>query len=298
MTIVVTGGNGLVGCCLKNYLPNAIYLGRKDYNLESNEQVQSLYRDIKPTRVIHLAATVGGIVDNIARPCDYFQNNVIMNTLLIKHAVENNVQRFTGMLSTCIYPDVVESYPMTENQLHIGPPTATNFSYGYAKRCMAVHIDAVNRQHNLNYNYLIPCNLYGAHDKAGDNSHFVTALVHKIVYALEKNYLSIDLMGDGTPLRQFMLADDLAQVIAYMIQQDIVESFNVATEQNLSIKQIAEAALSACSAEHLTINWDTTKPNGQLRKDVSIDKLLSIMPDFSATDIKQGIKQVYDQLSK
>lgn len=298
MTIVVTGGNGLVGSTLKKFLSNAIYLSRKDYDLENEQQVIALYKDLQPSRVIHLAATVGGITDNIARPADYFYNNVLMNTFLIKHAYENGVDRFTGILSTCIYPDEVESYPLKEEQLHIGPPAATNFSYGYAKRCMAVHIDAVNRQHNVQYNYLIPCNLYGEHDKAGASSHFVTALVHKIYNAKQNNLDSIDLMGDGTPLRQFMLADDFAKTIAWMVEQDITQSFNVATTQNLSIKQIAETALVACNADHLTINWDTGKPNGQHRKDVSIDRLLQFMPEFTATDLQQGIQKVYDQLGQ
>ena len=104
----------------------------------------------------------------------------MMNTLLVDYAYKFKVSRFIGILSTCIYPDKTDLYPMTEDALHIGPPTPTNFSYGYAKRCLAVHIDACNKQYGTKYQYLTPCNLYGEHDKFGENSHFVAALIKKI----------------------------------------------------------------------------------------------------------------------
>ncbi len=295
--IVVTGGSGLVGKALKKYLPNAVYLSSKDFDLTNENQVKSMYEWYKPEVVIHLAAKVGGILDNISKPAEYFTDNVLMNTLLIEYAHKSNIKRFIGILSTCIYPDTVENYPMKETDLHLGPPTVTNFSYGYAKRSMAVQIDAYNQQYKTKYQYLTPCNLYGLDDKDNEsNSHFITALIKKIHDANLKGEDSITLFGDGTPLRQFMYADDFAQVISQVIESEIYENFNVATSENLSIKKMAEIALDACNSNHLKIIWDDSKPNGQFRKDVSIELLQQNIPNFNPISLHQGIKLTYQHL--
>lgn len=301
--IIVTGGSGLVGKYLKKYLPNAIYLSSKDFDLTTEEGVKLMYLRHKPDIVIHLAAKVGGIIDNINKPAEYYTQNVMMNTLLIDYAKKLNVKRFIGVLSTCIFPDIMDTYPMKEEDLHLGPPTLTNFSYGYAKRSMAVQIDAYNKQYGTKYQYLTPCNLYGVGDKDHEsNSHFITALVKKIFDAKQNNEDSITLYGDGTPLRQFMFAEDFAKIIYEIVNNDIYENFNVAGEENLTIKEMATIALKACDAENLEIKWDTNKPNGQHRKDVSIEKLKSLLPDFSPLKLSEGIKMVYnsyhDKISK
>jgi GDP-L-fucose synthase len=292
--IVVTGGSGLVGKALKKYLPNAVYLSSKDFNLTIEEEVKSMYLKYKPDTVIHLAAKVGGIIDNITKPAEYFTDNVLMNTLLVEYAHKFNVKRFIGILSTCIYPDVVEKYPMKESDLHLGPPTITNFSYGYAKRSLAVQIDAYNKQYGTKYQYLIPCNLYGLGDKDNESSsHFITALVKKIHDANLKEENFITLFGDGTPLRQFIYADDFAQIITKVVKNKIYESFNVATPENLSIKEMVEIALDACNSNHLKIIWDISKPNGQFRKDVGIKKLNSYIHSFDFLPLYKGIQKVY-----
>jgi nucleoside-diphosphate-sugar epimerase len=301
--IIITGGSGLVGKSLKKYLPNGIYLSSKDFDLTTENGVKNMYETYKPSIVIHLAAKVGGIVDNINKPAEYFTENILMNTLLVEYARRYNVKRFIGILSTCIYPDVSEEYPMKEEVLHMGSPTETNFSYGYAKRSLAVQIDSYNKQYGTKYQYLTPCNLYGLDDKDGENnSHFITALVKKIFDAKQNNQNSITLYGDGTPLRQFMYSDDLAKVIYTLIDKEIYESFNVATIENLSIKEMVKIALSSCESEDLQIVWDTTKPNGQYRKDVSIKKLKTLLPEFEPISLGEGIKIVYknyyDKISK
>jgi len=295
--ILVTGGSGLVGTCLKKIISNAVYVTSKDYNLTKENDVQKMFIDHKPDVVIHLAAKVGGIIDNINHPAEYFTENVLMNTLLIDYSYKNNVTQFLGILSTCIYPDTVESYPLNEEDLHLGPPTITNFSYGYSKRCMAVQIDSYNQQYGTKYNYLIPCNLYGDNDKNDINkSHFVTALIKKIYEANKNNSDHITLFGDGTPFRQFLHASDLANIIKLVIDNNIVESFNVATTENYSIKEIAEIALKSCNSSNLAINFDTTKPNGQYRKDVSIKKLNTLFPEYSPISLSDGIKNIYNSL--
>ena len=301
--ILVTGGSGLVGKYLKKYLPEAVYLSSKDFDLTTEDGVKRMYLKYKPDVVIHLAAKVGGILDNINKPAEYYTQNVMMNTLLVDYAKKLNVKRFIGVLSTCIFPDIMETYPMKEEDLHLGPPTTTNFSYGYAKRSMAVQIDAYNKQYGTKYQYLTPCNLYGVGDKDHEsNSHFITALVKKIFDAKQNDEGSITLYGDGTPLRQFMFAEDFAKIIYEIVDKNIYENFNVAGEENLTIKDMATIALKSCNAENLEIKWDTDKPNGQYRKDVSTEKLKSLLPNFSPLKLSEGIKLVYnnyyDKISK
>jgi GDP-L-fucose synthase len=297
--IVVTGGSGLVGGFLKKLLPEASFLSSKNFDLTSEGEVIDMFRWYRPRVVIHLAARVGGIVDNIKYPANYFTENVLMNTLLVKYAHSYGVERFLGVLSTCIYPDEATIYPLKESDLHEGKPTATNFSYGYAKRAMAVQIDAYNQQFGTKYNYLIPCNLYGEGDKSDpEKSHFVTALVRKIREAVMNDSDHIVLFGDGTPLRQFLHAEDFAKVIHWMVNNNIVENCNVATEEVYTIEEIAKIALKACHAEHLRIKFDTTKPNGQYRKDVSFERLKAIMPDYSPIPLEEGVARIYKALCR
>ena len=122
-----------------------------------------------------------------------------------------------------------------------GPPSPTNFEYSYAKRCMAIQIDAYNQQYNTKYNYLIPCNLYSEYDNFDNDNkmHFVTALLSKI----KSSNKTLNLLGTGRSLRQFMYAGDLAKVIKEVIDKDITDSFNIAPPKNLSIDEMANKAL-------------------------------------------------------
>jgi GDP-L-fucose synthase len=296
--ILVTGGSGMVGKSLQKIIPNADYYSSSQLNLLNEKEVEFHMKRKKYGVVIHLAAKVGGIIDNINNPDTYFVDNIQMNTNIVKWSRLTGVKRFIGILSTCIYPDKVDTYPMTEEMLHEGPPTPTNFSYGYAKRCLAVHIDACNQQYGTKYQYLTPCNLYGENDKFGDNSHFIAALVKKIVKMEKEGSNKLELFGTGKPLRQFMYSDDLAWVINECLERDIYESFNVATEDNLSIKEMAEIALESCGLSKTKIVFDSTKPDGQYRKDVSINKLKSLLPEFKTISLSEGIKKVYDKISK
>ena len=293
--ILVTGGSGLVGKHLQDILPDATYISSTDYDLTDLQQVRDMMNEYQPTSVIHLAARVGGIVDNINYPVDYLEENVLMNTNVLKACHEFDVEKVIAILSTCVYPDVVETYPMKEEDLFNGPPTPTNFSYGFAKRCMAAHIDSYRKQYDKKWSYLIPCNLYGEYDKYEEHhSHFVSALIRKIYEAKD----SIELWGTGKPLRQFMYGGDLARVIKYMIDKDVVGSFNVAPEWVHSINDLAEIGKKACLKDKLVVNYNSNKPDGQFRKDVDSSKLLSILKDFKFTSLEEGIRKVYDNFSK
>jgi GDP-L-fucose synthase len=292
--ILVTGGSGMVGTALKKLLPHAIYPSSKDYDLRYQYHVSELYHKYNPAVVVHLAATVSGIEDNIKRPSDHFDDNVLMNTLMVNAARIHGVQQFIGMLSTCIYPDVASSYPMTEDMLHESAPTITNFSYGYAKRTMAVQIDACNAQYGTNFQYLIPSNIYGAGDKYDTTrSHFVGALIRKIYEAKRDGRSTITLLGSGIAKRQFMLSDDLARVIYSVVTDGITDSFNVSPDDNFTIKEIAEIALDACGANHLQIVWDKSKPDGQLNKEASNAKFKTIFNDFRFTSLHDGIANTF-----
>ena len=295
MKILVTGGSGLVGQHLQDILSEAVYVSSKDYDLVDLQQVRDMMLEYNPNVVIHLAAKVGGIKDNINYPVDYLEENVMMNTNVLKACHEFNVEKVIAILSTCIYPDVVDTYPMKEEDLFNGPPTETNFSYGFAKRCMATHIDSYRKQHNKKWCYLIPCNLYGEYDKYEEHhSHFVSALIKKIHDAEDH----IELWGTGKPLRQFMYGGDLAKIIKYILENNIVDNFNVAPEWVHSINDLANIGKKACLKDKLIVNYDNTKPDGQFRKDVDSSKLLSVLKNFKFTPLEEGIKKVYDNFSQ
>ena len=291
--ILVTGGTGMVGSHLKEIMPDAIYIG-SNIDLRDWIAVDTLFEKIKPICVIHLAAKVGGIQENIEKPAEFFDDNILMNTHILKASYKHNVKKFTGVLSTCIYPDIVENYPMKEKDMFLGPPAKTNFSYGYAKRCLAVQIEAYNKQYKTQWNYLTPCNLYSELDnfENGKKMHFITALLKKIK---DSNGL-LEFLGTGKPLRQFMYAGDLAKIIKKVIDEDITESFNVAPNYNYSINEMANMALDSINKK-CEIVYSNPKLDGQYRKDVSSEKLKEIVGDFEFTDLQKGMKKVYDKIS-
>ena len=290
MKILVTGGNGLVGKHLQDILPEATYISSKDYDLTESYNAHRLMYKERPDVVIHLAARVGGILDNITNPVDYLEQNILINTNVLQHCHQFNVSKVISILSTCIYPDIVDTYPMKEEVLFNGPPPPDNFAYAMSKRCMATQMDSYVKQYNKQWSYLIPCNLYGEYDKYEEHhSHFVSALIKKIHEAKD----SVEIWGTGKPLRQFMYAGDLARVIKYMIENDIVDNFNVAPDYVHSIEEITKIGMEACGKGDLEITYDGTKPDGQYRKDVDSSKLLSTMKDFEFTSLGDGIGKVY-----
>jgi GDP-L-fucose synthase len=296
MNILVTGGSGLIGTYLKEILPDATYVSSKDFNLINQEEVSLMFKKIKPTTVIHLAALVGGIHHNIQEPVKYFEENILMNTFMLRESFKNNVKHFTGILSSCIYPDEINEFPIKEDKLLIGAPHKDLFSYSYAKRCMAIQIDMYNKKHETKYNYLIPCNLYGEFDKFDPiKGHFVGALIEKLINAKKKSEKTITLFGDGTPFRQFMHAKDVANIIKMMIVNNKFHNMNIATKENYTVDAIAKIALRACDAENISIIYDKNKPNGQMRKDIEISKLNTYFPKFLPIKLEEGIKEIYQK---
>ena len=288
--ILITGGTGMVGKHLQKILPDAYYVG-SEYELTEWNETVALFENTRPKRVIHLAAKVGGIQDNIEKPAEYFDDNILINTNVVNMCKKYKVERFTAILSTCIYPDKVDRYPMTEEDMFLGPPTKTNFSYAYAKRCMAVQTEAYNKQYGTKWNYIIPCNLFSELDNFENEKkmHFITSLVKKI----KNSNGNINLLGTGKPLRQFIYAEDLARVIKEVIDKDITENFNIAPDWNYSINEMTNKALDVLKVK-AEIVYTNPELDGQYRKDVSNKKMKGLLPNFKFTNFEDGILRVYN----
>jgi len=295
MKILITGASGMVGRELLKLLPDASCPSSSDLDLLDSSAVKEYMDNGKFDYVVHLAAYVGSLHDNIDNRTLYFDKNILMNTIITKYSYESGVKNFLGILSTCIYPDNLTSFPIKEESLHDGAPHLDLMSYAYAKRSHAVQLTAYKQSFGVNYNYLIPCNLYGlVSAKHKGRSHFVNDLIQKIILAKRNEQTYITLFGDGSPLRQFMYSGDFARVIKMYIDEQHTKSFNVAPDVNLSVNDIALAALNACDAKYIAIKYDASKPNGQQRKDVDTSILKSCMPTIEFLDLAIGIKNIYD----
>lgn len=297
MKILVTGGTSTVGKHLQKIIPSAKFIGSSDCDLVSYNDTFDYLSNYSPDIVIHLAAKVGGIKANIDNPVMFYEDNILMNTNILKASYKTGCTRFIGLLSTCAYPDTVNTYPMTERDFHTGPPAPSNFGYGYSKRALATQIDIYNKQYKTNYQYLIPSNLYSEYDtKPEGSSHYINALIHKIIDAEKQGNKCITLWGDGTPLRQCTYANDIARVIDQIIEKNIYSSFNVSFPTNFSIDAIAKMALYTLGKNDWEINYINPHMNGQYRKDVSIEKMLEYLPDFNFIALEEGIKIIYNKI--
>lgn len=294
-SILVTGGTGLVGQAMKKTMPDAIYLGSKDYDLTKEANVVEMFEKYRPGKVIHLAARVGGIMDNVNYQADYFDQNILINTYVVRYAHEYGVKKMIAFGSNCAYPDVAKKYPLKEDQLYDGPPAKTNFSYAVTKRALLAQIQAYRTQFGSKFFAVIPCSLYGPNDDFDEQSgHFIAALIRKIHQAKASGQKSIKLFGSGRPLRQFMYSEDLAKIVLLLLERyDGDGPINIGPRENLSIRQIAAVALKALGVERLAIEFDKRKPDGQFRKDLDSDRLEAVIGDFTMTPLEQGIKNTY-----
>ena len=287
--ILVTGGTGLVGKTLKQYLPNAIYCNSRDGDLTYEGESYALIAKNKPDVVVHLAAKVAGMSSYQDNRIGHIEDNILMNTHILKASYLYGVKKFIAILSTCVYPDICSHYPMTEEDIHEGPPTSSFFEYAMSKRIMSSQIEAYNKYKGTNYNYLIPCNMYGQEDNFNGKAHFITDFMSKVYDAVTKHEEFVTILGTGNTLRQFMYAGDLASVIKYYIENDIKENVNVAYPYPMSINDIAKTILNVTGYKNIKIEHDLSKSDGQYRKDVSIEKLMKIMPDFKPTQLEIGV---------
>jgi len=301
MKVLVTGGKGMLGKHIQDKMNGGnhegIFVGSKDYDLTDLVQVEEMFTQYNPDAVIHAAARVGGIQENIDHPIEFLEQNILMNTNVVRTAHIYGVKKLIGISSTCVYPDVLPAdyYPLKEEDLQLGPPTPTNFGYAMAKRVMGTQVELYRTVHGHDYTTIYPCNLYSEYDNFSNEkkAHFVTALITKIKNCLKNNESTLQLFGTGKPLRQFIHASDLADIIVQSLDKTLNVDFNVAGDEVLSIRDMAEIALKTLDKD-LTLNFNTLMPDGQIRKDASNEKMRELFPDFKFTPFSVGFEQVYN----
>jgi len=291
--ILITGGNGMVGNAMKSILPNAIYLDRS-FNLINLEETKLAFQKYKPDYVIHLAAKVGGLKANLEKQADFYTENILINTNIIQCSHEYKVKKLLSMLSTCVYPDAPYiTYPLTEEQLHLGPPHSSNFGYSFAKRMTDVQSRAYRQQYNDNFITAIPNNLYGENDNFDlNNSHVLPSLLRKIWEAKINNSPTVEVWGDGSYLREFTYSKDVAKILLFLLENyDGKEPINIGNVNEYSVKEITEL-LCEILEYNGKIFWNIEKPSGQFRKPSSNKKLLELgwkKEDY--TPLKEGLKK-------
>jgi len=275
-TVLITGGTGMVGKSFPRK-EGYVFVGSKDYDLKNVRSVKYMLLDHRPDVIIHLAACVGGVKANTDYVGRFYSENILINHNVIHCARDFDVKKVVSLLSTCIYPDAAYvKYPLTEDQIHNGPPHSSNFGYAYAKRMLDVQSRAYRKQYGCNYITTIPNNLFGKHDNFDlQNSHVLPAIIRK-VYEAKKNNTQVVLWGDGSPLREFTYSNDLAEILLFLVENyNEPGPINVGNTKEISIKQAAEM-IAEIFKFHGEIIWDTSKPSGQFRKPSDNSKLIEL----------------------
>jgi GDP-L-fucose synthase len=292
MKPLITGATGLLGSEILALSPGSIGLTSRDCDLtESNHAILTL-EDGRIDTVIHCAARVGGVKSNTDYVADFFDDNVKMNMNMLDACREKKL-KLVSVLSTCIYPDApYVKYPLTEDQLHMGPPHSSNFGYAYAKRMLEVQSRAYRQQHGCNFISVIPNNLYGINDNYDLNSgHVIPALIRKFHEAKIFGYDHVDIWGSGKPMREFTFARDAAKIILWLAENyDGAEPVNIGNPEQISIM-----ALAHIIAEEIGYdgggNFDRSKPDGQLQKPSSNDNLRSLGWKGEYTPLREGLRE-------
>jgi len=286
--ILVTGGTGLVGTALKNIIPEAYFLSSKECDLTNFDKTISLISDLKPSKIIHAAAKVGGVKNNSENNGVFFRDNILINTNVLESARLANVSTVCSLLSTCVYPDDA-TYPLREENIHNGEPHPSNFGYAYAKRMIEVQSRSYRQQWGCNYFCIVPNNLYGINDNFHlDDSHVIPAIIRKI-YEAKLNNSTVTLWGDGTPLREFTFSADIAELIVELLDSyNSSDILNVGNESEVSIKEVAETICTIFDFNKDKISWNTSAPSGQHRKP-SDHKRVKRLSNFEYTSLQDGL---------
>jgi GDP-L-fucose synthase len=284
MSLIITGGTGMVGSAIKHNYPQAEYLDRKSFH--------DLSFSVKGKNIIHLAAKVGGVKANTDEIADFYYVNSIINQKLLNHAFIGGANKVVSLLSTCVYPEEQYiTYPLTEDQLHLGPPHPSNFGYAYAKRMVDVMSRAYRQQYGCNFITAIPNNLYGENDNFDlENSHVIPAIIRKVWEAKINDKSYVECWGDGTPLREFTHSEDIVKILLFLLENyDEAEPINIGNTEEHSIKQVAELICSILEYNG-EILWNTQMPAGQYRKPSSNQKLLDLGWDKKwYTSLEKGL---------
>jgi GDP-L-fucose synthase len=274
--ILVTGGTGMIGNALQEVLGDAgIFLSSKECDLTNYDKTLQVFKKYNPSYVIHLAAKVGGVVANMSYLGDFFRENIMMNTNVLEASRVCGVGKVISLLSTCIYPDKCQ-YPLSEDQIHNGPPHFSNYAYAHAKRMLDIQSKAYRSQYGCNFITAVPNNLFGKHDNYDlKNSHVIPAMIRKF-HEASLNNRDVVLWGTGTPLREFTYSNDLAKILMFLLENyNDSEPINVGNTKEISIKDMANMIANIMNFKG-NIVWDSTKPDGQLRKPSSNSKLTAL----------------------
>lgn len=291
---LITGATGLVGSALRNFYPNAICVSSKDADLTDWYETSNLIAHAKPNHVIHLAAEVGGLFKNMNDNTGMLLRNNIMTNNIIRSCVDNKIKKFTGCLSTCIFPAEVE-YPIHENVLHDGEPHESNFGYAYAKRMMEVYCRAISEQYDYKYKCIIPTNIYGPHDNFSlKNGHVIPALIHK-AYIAKRDNTDLTVAGSGFPVRQFIYSGDLAHLIFKLDNHkyDWVSPMTLADTREYSIFDVARIIAEYFGVFDRT-GFNTNLPDGQHKKTADTERMNRYIEGFKFTPLEIGLRDTCD----
>lgn len=292
MKILVTGGHGFLGKTLvplleKKYGKSSLTVpSSAELDLMDREKVEHFMTDNKFDTVVHLAARMSGIGELMKNPQKYLEENLEINYNVVKGALASGVTRFVTLGSSCGYNNDTP-LPMREEYFwHLKPEN----TYGLCKLVMLEHLMS---QKQMKWSYLVPGNLYGPYDHFGDaKAHLIPATVSKFLNARKNNEKSINVWGDGSQIRDFILVDDAAKIIADSIENDKFygQPVNISANEGISVREIVELIQDILGMQDIAIDWDITKPTGIMKKVLANDVMVSIIGNNYLTPIKEGLE--------
>ena len=296
--IFVAGHRGLVGSAIyrnlkENGFNNLSSSTSDHWDLRVRHDVDTFFRINNPEYVFLAAAKVGGIGGNSTYPADFIYDNLMIQSNVIDAAYRHRVKKLLFLGSSCIYPKFPK-IPITEDQLMTSPLEESNSAYAIAKIAGLRMCQAYRQQHGFNAISLMPTNLYGPNDNFDiNNGHVLPSLIAKFHGSLEKSeHWVVKLWGDGSPKREFLHVDDLAEACVKCMQDyNDPEPINVGTGEDVTIKELAETIVDVVGYKN-HYEWDTSKPNGTPRKVLNVDKMKSLGWE-PKIGLREGIESTY-----
>lgn len=296
--IYVAGHKGMVGSAIvrelqKQGYTNIITKTHSELDLCRQEEVEKFFEKEKPEYVFLAAAKVGGIIANQEALADFMYDNMILEMNVIHSAWKNGCKKLEFLGSSCIYPKMAPQ-PMKEEYLLTSELEKTNEAYALAKISGLKYCEYLNRQYGTDYISVMPTNLYGPNDNYHPtHSHVLPALIRRFHEAKEQGLKEVICWGDGTPLREFLYVDDLANLCVFLMNNySGNETVNAGTGKEISIKELTKLVASVIGYDG-EIKWDTTKPNGTPRKLLDVSKSESLGWKYQ-TELEDGIRLAYN----
>jgi GDP-L-fucose synthase len=294
--VVVTGGAGFIGSHFVGALHKAqakeiVVVRSSEYDLTKEDQVVRLLDSTRPDIVIHLAGLVGGIGANKARPAEFFYRNLTMGTFMLHHSWRCGVKRFIAAGAGCGYPEHAPM-PLKEESFWDGLPQEESAPYSLAKRLLHIQSIAYYQQYGFVSVVAIPGNVYGPYDNFDlQASHVVPALVRKFVEATEEGAREVTVWGTGRPTRDFVYAGDVADGILLAAQRyDHPELVNLSSGVETSVQELVET-IKRLTSHRGRVVWDTSRPDGQLRRYFDISKARHDLGFEPWTNLEDGLAQ-------